>query len=158
MLALDGQLLAIKSIRITSLVKEFKDQDMSGQTSATDVSEQGDKPAKITFAGYIPFSNRDALIALYNLASKKDESNERHVYRIGHEEAAALKIRNVRFSGSLQVSESESLMAWNVSFVLKEHHSVAEQKEQRTKEQTKPEQKQNTQLKAALAQADEAVK
>lgn len=158
MLALDGTPLEIKSLRITSLVKEFKDQDMSGQTSATDVSEQGDKPAKITFAGYIPFKDSESLILLYNMASKKNANDERHVYRIGHAEALALKIRNVRFSGSLQVNEADSLMAWNVSFVLKEHNSVAEQKEQRSKEQTKPEQKQNTQLQQALTQADEAVK
>lgn len=138
---------------------ELKDQDMSGQSSSTDTSEQGDKGKKLSISGRIPFTDVDSLTQIYTLASAKDEdTNERKIYRIGNDTAKALKIRNVKFTGSITAREDESLQAWNISFVLREHNSIAEQKEQRAKEQTIPEQRENTRQKQALLNAEEAIK
>ncbi|EOG1936431.1 hypothetical protein ACOIPL_003458 [Vibrio fluvialis] len=62
----------------------------------------------------------------------------------------------MKFTGRINAREHDTLQAWNVSFELREHNSVAEQKEQRAKEQTKPEQRENTRLKQALNNAEEA--
>lgn len=155
MLALDGKVINLDSMTV-ELSMELKDQDMSGQSSATDSAEQGDKGKKLSFSGRIPFVNIDTLTLLYSLASEKDNTNARKVYRIGNDMALALKVRNVKFTGRISAREHETLQAWNVSFVLREHNSVAEQKETRAKQKTKPEQRENTQLKQALAQAEEA--
>ena len=155
MLALDGIVIGLDAMKV-DMSMELKDQDMSGQSSGTDAAEQGDKGKKLTISGRIPFISMANLTQLYSMASDKDDTNARKTYRIGNDIALALKIRQVKFTGRISAREHESLQAWNVSFELREHNSVAEQKEQRTKEQTKPEQRENTQLKQALAQADEA--
>ena len=107
---------------------ELKDQDMSGQSSGTDTAEQGDKGKKLTFSGRVPFTGVETLTHLYSLALDKDDTNTRRVYRIGNDIALALKIRNVKFTGRINAREHETLQAWNVSFELREHNSVAEQK------------------------------
>ncbi|RSD30708.1 DNA-binding protein [Vibrio pectenicida] len=155
MLALDGVPVNLDSMKV-EMSMELKDQDMSGQSSGTDTAEQGDKGKKLTFSGRVPFTHVETLTQLYSLASDKDETNTRKVYRIGNDIALALKIRNVKFTGRINAREHETLQAWNVSFELREHNSVAEQKEQRAKEKTKPEQRENTRLKQALNNAEEA--
>lgn len=157
MLTLDRKTISLSSMRV-EMSLELKDQDMSGQSSGTGKAEQGDKGKKLTFSGRIPFRNLDDLTQLYNLASDKDEAtNERKVYRIGNDTARALKIRQVKFTGTISARENENLQAWDISFTLREHNSIAEQKEQRTKEKTKPEQRENTRQKQALQNAEEAI-
>lgn len=157
MLTLDRKAINLASMRV-EMSLELKDQDMSGQSSSTGTSEQGDKGKKLSVSGRIAFTDVDNLTQLYTLASAKDEeTNARKIYRIGNDTARALKIRNVKFTGSVTAREDESLQAWNVSFVLREHNSIAEQKEQRAKEKTKPEQRENTRQKQALLNAQEAI-
>lgn len=153
MLALDGVMMGLDSMRL-EMSMELKDQDMSGQSSGTDTAEQGDKGKKLTFSGRISFAKVEKLTQLYAMASAKDEAQNRKVYRIGNDMALALKIRNVKFTGRINAREHESLLAWNVSFELREHNSVAEQKETRQKQQTKPEQVQNTRHQQALKEAE----
>ncbi|ELA7353995.1 DNA-binding protein [Vibrio alginolyticus] len=155
MLALDGVPINLDSMTV-EMSMELKDQDISGQSSGTEVAEQGDKGKKLTFSGRVPFIRIETLTQLYAFASDKDESNARRIYRIGNDIALALKIRNVKFTGRIQAREHETLQAWNVSFELREYNSVAEQKEQRIKAQSKPEQRENTRLKQALISAEEA--
>ncbi|WP_375750960.1 DNA-binding protein [Vibrio sp. HN007] len=155
MLSLDGEVLKLDSMRV-SMNMELKDQDMSGQSSGTNRSEQGDKGKKLSFSGRVPFGDDSVLTRLYELASQKDASGSRKIYRIGNTTARSLKIREVKFTGNIRADENESLMAWNVSFELREHSSVAEQREIREKAQNKPEQQQNTRMQEALSIAKEA--
>ncbi|MFB9134241.1 DNA-binding protein [Vibrio olivae] len=155
MLALDGMPVNLDSMKV-EMSMELKDQDMSGQSSGTETAEQGDKGKKLTFSGRVSFVNVGTLTQLYTLASAKNDANERKVYRIGNDIALALKIRNVKFTGRINASEHDTLQAWNVSFELREFNSVAEQKEQRAKAQSQPEQRDNTRLKQALINAEEA--
>ncbi len=145
MLALDGMPVNLDSMKAKCSL-ELKDR-YERPVIGTDTAEQGDKGKKLTFSGRIPFTRIDTLTQLYSFASDKDETNTRRVYRIGSDIALALKIRNVKFTCRINAREHETLQAWNVSFELREHNSVAEQKEQRAKEQTKPEQRENTRLK-----------
>jgi hypothetical protein len=154
MLSLNGQLLKLDSMTV-GMTMELKDQDMSGQSSSTENAEQGDKGKKLSFSGHIPFKSLDTLTLLYQYASAKDENNDRQVYRIGNDLARSLKIRQVKFTGSINATEHTSLLAWVVTFELREYNGVAEQKENRAKEQTKVNQEQNTGLQQALKDAEE---
>lgn len=153
MLSLNGQIIKMDAMTV-AMTMELKDQDMSGQSSGTDAAEQGDKGKKLTFAGIIPFKSVETLSKLYQLASAKDDSDSRATYRIGSDLARALKIRQAKFTGSINATEHGSLLAWKVSFDLREVNGVAEQKENRKNAQSKPEQTQNTRLQQALKDAE----
>jgi hypothetical protein len=90
------------------------------------------------------------------MSNAKDENGDRLTYRVVNDVANAFKVKTVKFSGRFSVTPQDNKMAWQVAFKLKEHNSVAEQKEQRQKDQTKPEQRENTRLKQALKQNEEA--
>ena len=154
MLSLNGEVIKLNDMTV-NMSMELKDQDMSGQSSATDVAEQGDKGKKLSFAGTLPFKSLDTLTKLYQLASAKDEGDNRQVYRVGNDLAKALKIREAKFTNNITANEHATLLAWNVSFELREHNGVAEQKENRLKATTKPEQKQNTRHLQALLDAEQ---
>ena len=130
MIALDGELLRLKSPRLT-LSMEFKEKDTSGQTSGTNGAEQGEKGKELQVTGLIPFADQMALARLFELAQEKGEGNERKVYRIGCELAEAVKIYQVKFAGRIMAPEQEGLLAWRISFTLREHLSVPEKREQR---------------------------
>lgn len=131
-IALDGQLLALKSPRI-NLSMEIKDKDMSGQTANTGTAEQGTKGKVLTVTGLIPFKTPDVLNQLLVFA-EQTESGKRKIYRIGNELAKAMKIRQVKFTGRVQSDEQENVMAWKVSFTLKEYLSVPEVKAERERD------------------------
>jgi len=136
---------------------ELKDQDMSGQTSGTDSSEQGDKGKTLTFAGMISFKNNDILTTLYQLASAKDNVNQRQVYRIGHDLARELRIREGKFSGTVKATEHSSLLAWEISFTLTEVNGTAGQDENRRQQQSAATQVQNSRQQQALRDAEETL-
>lgn len=129
-IALDGELIRLKSCKLT-LTMQLAEQDMSGQTSNTASSEQGDKAKEIKVTGLIPFTDKSMLTRLFELALRRDDSGNRKVSRIGSDLARAVKIRQVKFCGQINAPEHGSLMAWNVSFQLREHVSVSEVAEAR---------------------------
>ncbi|ELG2962725.1 DNA-binding protein [Vibrio fluvialis] len=155
MFALDGQTFNLKNISV-GFEREFKAQDMSGMSSLTDDSEQGEKAAMLDVSGLIAFKDLTLLAQLENMSNAKDENGDRLTYRVVNDVANAFKVKTVKFSGRFSVTPQDNKMAWQVTFKLKEHNSVAEQKEQRQKDQTKPEQRENTRLKQALKQNEEA--
>lgn len=129
-IALDGELINLKSCKI-ELSMQLVDQDMSGQTSATDSSEQGDKAKSLRITGLIPFTDSAQLARLFELASAKDAAGNRVVHRLGATIGRTAKIRQVKFSGSVLAPEHQSLMAWQVTFYLREYLSIPEVAEQR---------------------------
>ncbi|ARC92805.1 DNA-binding protein [Vibrio coralliilyticus] len=157
MLSLDGKLLPIDNMKV-SCSKQYKDKDMSGQSSSTHSSEQGDKGVVISVAGTIPFKREADLTALYDTFSMKDENGNRKVFRISNRDAKLYRVRNAKFFGKLSSSEHNSLRAWEVSFSMREHNSVAEKIEQRTQANNPPTQTQNTQHQQALLESEEALK
>lgn len=144
-IALDGELLTLKSTRI-NLTMELKDADMSGQTANTDTAEQGTKGKVMAITGLIPFKTPEVLNRLLLLA-QQTEDGKRKIYRIGNELTKAMKIRQVKFTGRVLSDEQENVMAWKVSFTLREHLSVPEVKalrEAESKPQAKTETTDNT--------------
>ncbi|TMX39768.1 DNA-binding protein [Vibrio rotiferianus] len=156
MFALDGKTFDIKNIMV-NFSREYKSQDMSGMSSMTDDSEQGEKAAELEISGLISFKHLNQLTELEQMSAAKDAAGDRKVYRVVNDVANAFKIKMAKFAGKFSVTQQDSQMAWQVSFRLKEHHSIAEQKEQRHKVNTKPEQYENTRLKEALAMNQEAI-
>ena len=154
MLSLNGEILRLDNMTV-SMSMELKDQDMSGQSSGTDTAEQGDKGKVLSFAGLIAFKNSDTLTKLYQLASAKNDVDNRQTYRIGNDTARNLKVREGKFTGTITATEHSSLLAWNVSFELREVNGVAEQKENRKNQQTTATQIQNTRHQQALTDAEE---
>lgn len=129
-IALDGELINLKSCKI-ELSMQLVDQDQSGQTSATGSSEQGDKAKEIRITGLIPFTDATQLARLFELASAKDDAGNRVVRRFGASIGRTVKIRQVKFHGSVTAPEHSNLMAWQVSFNLREYLSIPEVAEQR---------------------------
>lgn len=63
MFALDGQTFNLKNISV-GFEREFKAQDMSGMSSLTDDSEQGEKAAMLDVPGIIAFKDLALLAQL----------------------------------------------------------------------------------------------
>lgn len=129
-IALDGELINLKSCKIY-LTMQLADQDMSGQTSATGSAEQGDKAKELRINGLVPFTDQAQLTRLFELASAKDEAGNRVIYRLGASIGRTAKIRQVKFFGTVSAPEHSNLMAWHVSFSLREYLSIPEVAEQR---------------------------
>ncbi|SHO57903.1 baseplate complex protein [Vibrio quintilis] len=156
MFALDGKTFSIKNL-LVNFEREFKTQDMSGQSCNTDDAEQGEKAAKLSVTGLISFTDIEQLKTLEAMSAAKTETGDRKIYRVVDDLANAFKIREVKFSGRFSAEQQSDVMAWQVSFSLREHKSAAEQKEQHQKTKTKATQSQNTRLKQSLMQNKEAI-
>jgi hypothetical protein len=156
MFALDGKTFGLKNL-IVNFEREFKSKDMSGQSSATDHAEQGDKAARLSVSGLIAFQDIDRLKTLEAMSAARDSAGERLVYRIVDDVANAFKIRQVKFTGRFSAAQQVGIMAWQVSFHLQEYGSIAERKEQRRKAQPQTTPSQNTRLKQSLQDNQEAI-
>ncbi|GLR75997.1 hypothetical protein [Aliivibrio sifiae] len=126
LLVLDGESINLKNCRVNPSF-EIKEKDMSGFSSSTSNAEQGEKGAELAISGLIDFRDITKLSRLYELARMKKTDGTRKVFVIGSDVAKGLKIRQVRFAGRVQAVEQDGLLAWQVSFQLREHLSVAEQ-------------------------------
>jgi hypothetical protein len=131
-LALNGEPVRMINMTVSPSLK-FKDNDKSGQTSSTDTAEQGTKAKEIKVEGMIPYTDSAQLTRLFELAEATGSGGERQKYRVANPTAKAIKLRQAMFAGDLEAKEQKNLMAWAVSFSLKEQNSVSEKKEQRLK-------------------------
>ena len=138
-LLLDGQPVRLKVLRV-GVRQQLAGSDMSGQSSATDQAEMGDKGKVLVINGVIPFDQGELLNTIFNMANTKVEG-ARHVWRISNKTAAALKVRQVKFQGTIRADEQVTLRQWNVQFELVEQLSVAERQEQREPEKKAAQQK-----------------
>lgn len=131
-LALNGEPVRMMNMTVSPSLK-FKEQDKSGQTSSTDTAEQGTKAKEIKVEGMIPYTDSAQLTRLFELAEATGSGGERQRYRVANPTAKAVKLRQAMFTGDLDAREQRNIMAWAVSFTLKEQNSVSEKKEQRLK-------------------------
>lgn len=119
-----------------SVTMRREEADMSGQKSSTKKSDKGIKAKEISVSGIIPYKNKQWLMDLFQLAEAVDEKGEQVKYRVSSITASAVNMREVQFSGDITASEQDQLLAWQISFKLREINSVAEKKEQRKKKPT----------------------
>ena len=124
--ALSGQPLLLLNLEV-GVSMRLQDADQSGQSSGTASSQQGVKAKELKVSGLIPYSDESQLILLYQLAEAED-GNGRRRYRVNHDVASAIKMREATFTGDVSATRAGSLQAWRVSFTLREYVSVAEKR------------------------------
>lgn len=125
--ALSGQVIRMKNIDV-SVSMSIKEKDQSGQASSTASSQQGIKAKELNVTGIIPYDDEGQLTLLYSLAEAQDSSGKSTRYRINHDIARKIKFREATFAGDVKASKATNLLAWQVSFTLREYFSVAERK------------------------------
>jgi hypothetical protein len=128
-LALDGEAIPLKSLTVTPSMM-FEDKDQSGQSSSTAVAEQGIKPKELRVTGIIPFTEQKTFSRLFALAEAKDGGNLKR-YRVANLTAQAINFRIATFTGTIDASKVDGKQAWQVTFTLREHLSVAEKRDAR---------------------------
>lgn len=129
-LALNGKPVYLNNITISASVKR-DDPDMSGQKSSTKKTDKGVKAKELNVSGLIPYRYKEWLTDLFNLAEAENAKGEQEKYRVSCMLAEVINMREVQFSGAVNVNPEGGKLAWAVSFTLKEINSVAEKKDQR---------------------------
>lgn len=129
-LALNGEAIPLRGLTVTPTM-QFQDKDQSGQTSSTANAEQGIKPKELRVSGTIPFTESTVLTRLFALAEAKENGKQKR-YRVANHTAQAINFRLATFTGSIDAPKQDGKQAWLVTFTLREHISVAEQREART--------------------------
>jgi FlaA1/EpsC-like NDP-sugar epimerase len=102
---------------------------LGGDTSGTDNAEAGIKPQRLSCSLLLPKDQAKKLKQLKLVVTGKDTEGAAIVDDL----AEAMDIRQVRFVDGLNVTQSDGLQAWNVTFTLEEVRSVAERREEREK-------------------------
>ncbi|AOY11852.1 adenine glycosylase [Salinivibrio sp. SS3] len=139
MLSLSGTPIQLKNLKVTARHRLAGD-DMSGQSAATDQAETGDKAKVLAVTGTLNYAEHNALSQLFALSSAKDKG-ARKIYRIQNRTAKTVKIREVKFQGTITAQEDAQKRQWMISFELVEHHSVPERQEQREDDKKAQQQK-----------------
>ena len=126
----DGKTTEIKLKDLaTSLKLPIKNQDASGNSSATTKLNSGTKAKQISVSGRIGFSEASDLTALIKLAEALESDGSRAVYTIVDETADAADITRVIFDGDLDARKIPDLLAWAVTLSFTEYLSTAERAE-----------------------------
>ena len=131
-LALNGTPIYLNNILMSVSVKR-EEKDMSGQKSSTKKSDKGVKAKELNVTGFIPYSQKEWLTKIFNLAESEDGKGEQSKYRVSCTIAEAVNMREVQFSGEVSAIEQNGQLGWAISFTLREVNSVAEKKDQRKK-------------------------
>ncbi|GDX05720.1 hypothetical protein [Buttiauxella sp. A111] len=134
-LALNGEAIPLQNMRVT-ISMQFQDKDQSGQTSATTKSEQGIKGKELRVVGEVPFKKPEILKRIFELASARDGAGKLQTYRVAHDVARAVNLREATFTGTLDAPQNDGKMSWLVTFTLSEHVSVQEKREARASAKT----------------------
>ena len=130
-LALNGEAILMKNIIATPSM-QIQDKDQSGQASSTANAEQGIKSKELRVSGLIPFSHEKQLKRLFELVEAKESNGAMKKYRVAHEVAQTINLREATFSGVIDAAQQTDKMAWLVNFTLREYNSVAERRASRT--------------------------
>ena len=151
-LSLNGKPIYMSNIILTVSMRR-EEKDMSGQKSSTKKTDKGVKAKEIDVVGNIAYRDKQHLTDLFNLAEAVDSKGQQVKYRVAAISAEAVNMREVQFSEEISAVEQPNLLAWQVSFKLREVNSVSEKKEQRKK---KPTTKVQAEEKATQAQSTQA--
>lgn len=120
----------MKNIIVTPSM-QIQDKDQSGQASSTANAEQGIKSKELRVSGLIPFTEQAQLTRLFELVEAKESNGSMKRYRVAHEVAQAIKLREATFTGAIDAAEQTDKLAWLVNFTLREYNSVAERRASR---------------------------
>lgn len=141
----------------TSVSLAFEEDSLSGETSSTATALKGIKPSEINTSFIVRKKEASTLTRFMQLARSTDDNGDLVLYNLTDETANAMNIRQVKFTGRVDVRESTDLLAWRVSFKLKEYLSVPEKSEQRQAQTTQESTDEGQQVAAAVPQDEEQV-
>lgn len=125
MLALDGEAIPLKAIRVSPKMT-IETKDKSGQSSSTTKSENGIKAKELSVSGLVDFKNKALLSRIFALAEAKGSGGAGKRYRVACPVAQAINMRMGMFTGNIEAIEQDDKLAWKVSFTLTEQVSTAE--------------------------------
>lgn len=120
------------------LTLEMPNDDASGKTSSTETINGGVKPKRLSVSCTLAMKESKSLKKLIKMAESIEKDGNRSVYTVSDETADAADIREVIFHDRLDVRKRDNLLAWQISFTLREHKSVPEVKEQRSSASSGP--------------------
>lgn len=132
-LLLNGQKINGKSLTVTASLRMESD-DLSGQTSNTEIAHKGFKPKTLSVNLLIPYKDRAWLSELMRLAQATQPSGQRAVYRVVNDTAQAFGVRQAQFDDNVSAKEDGGISAWQVQFSLSEILSSPERVESRRPE------------------------
>ena len=124
-LVLDQTQIKGHEIRVTGS-QELASQDLSGDTSNSEVMETGFKPVKLAVSMRIAFKDQQDLLSIVQLARALGEGGTRKIYQVQNITAEAYKVRQVRFNQQVRAAELADEQSWQVSFTLVEYNTVPE--------------------------------
>ena len=139
MLRLNETLIPGHNLKIRANFR-IETKELSGQSSASDRSEEGIKPMTLAVTLEIHYKKPEDLTRLIALARSLDDNGKLTIYQIVNPIAEACKIREVTFTDNFNVAEHDQLKLWQVAFTLAEHRTIAEKTEQRQPQPTAIEQ------------------
>jgi hypothetical protein len=122
-----------KNINVTTDAN-FERKDLSGQSSGSATAAAGNKPKNVGVGMVIPFSGKSNLTKLLEMAEAMDDKGEPVVYTVADRLCNAAMIRQVIFIGKISYQKASGLLAWDVSFSLREYKSVGEKREERQRD------------------------
>lgn len=131
----NGQKLTVpgKNIKIV-LTQEFDRKELSGDGSGSDFATGGNKPKTISVSLILPDDKEPELRNLFAFAEALNKDGDPVEYTVADRLCQALNIRKVIFVDSIKVEDSDSLRAWNVSFMLRDSANTAALREERAEE------------------------
>ncbi|MDH5753499.1 MAG: hypothetical protein OEZ59_13905 [Deltaproteobacteria bacterium] len=114
------------------VVGRLDSDDVAGQTSASADDHGGWKPFMISVRLLIPKDDPDSLSLIREKFHAVDGLTMLPwEYKIEESTCSALGIRKVQFYDQVRISSDDDLLAWRVSFTLKEVLSIPERRENR---------------------------
>lgn len=115
---------------------DMPSESLSGNTNISDKAEKGVKPKRLNGGFALRKSDPTLLAEFMALAEARDSAGDAIIYTLVHPLAQALRIRKVRFSGAVIISEHDYLHQWDISFTLEEYRSVPEKLANRQQRRT----------------------
>ncbi len=139
MLSLNNTRIAGHNLSVRANFR-IESKELSGQSSASDRSEEGIKPMTLAVSLEIPFAKTNNLTGLVSLERATDDNGRMTGYQVVNDTAKACKIREVTFTDNFNAAEHNTLKLWQVTFTLAEHKTIPEKVEQRQPQPTATEQ------------------
>ena len=121
---------------VVDLQSQLPSDDLSGNTSGTEKADKGVKPKTLNCSFSLREKDLFWLPDFMKLSDDRDGGGEAIKYDVVHPLTVALRIRQMRFTGTVTVKQSDNLRAYDISFTLEEYRSVPEATEARLQKRT----------------------
>lgn len=122
---LSGQAIRLKNLEV-SVSMRIQEKTSLARHRAWPAPQQGIKAKELKVTGLIPYDDEEQFTLLYSLAEAQDSAGNNARYRVNHDTARKIKFREATFTSDVTASKASDLLAWQISFSLREYFSTAE--------------------------------